>query len=135
MSADQVVRRGLQRFEGDPPELRAQHLAAVWGARGRLYRRRQRLLGETTPCRRPSSGEVAADRCKRSGVETRIIGLYPLLDEIAEERPILLDSLRRVVQLQYSSLPECDVSTDLSAILSATGLELFGGSEREFFRR
>lgn len=53
--------------------------------------------------------------------------------EIAEERPILLDSLRRVVQVQYSSLPDCDVSTDLSTILSATGLKLFGGSEREFF--
>lgn len=53
--------------------------------------------------------------------------------EIEEERPILLDSLRRVVQAQYASLPECDASNDVSTILSAIELRLFGGSGREFF--
>jgi len=52
---------------------------------------------------------------------------------IETERPVLADSLGRLMEGQYASLPECGFGDDVSTLLSAAGLKLFGGSSEEFF--
>lgn len=52
---------------------------------------------------------------------------------IEEERPVLADSLGRVLLNQYANLPDCGIGDDLSTLASAARLRLFGGSGEEFF--
>ena len=52
---------------------------------------------------------------------------------IEAERPTLVDSIGRIVKGQYAALPQCGLGDDLSALLSAASIKLFGGSGEEFF--
>lgn len=54
---------------------------------------------------------------------------------IADERPVLADSLGRIFVAQYSVIPDCSFGEDAGAILDAGGVALFGGSGDEFYYR
>lgn len=52
---------------------------------------------------------------------------------VAEERPILADSLRRILLTQYQALPGCGFRDDVGVLVDAVGISLFGGSGERFF--
>lgn len=81
--------------------------------------------------------ETAAKAREVHGALLQFIRHFPEQEifrvSIAEERPVLADSLGRVLLDQYGALSDCGLGDDVSSLASATRLRLFGGSGEEFF--